>query len=295
MKLVSQKRGTVQVFTRNAGNQDQSMIDEVLVCDSYRVDCLCRILPVPKVIMDIGGHIGCFGLRAKVAWPEARIVAFEPNPESAMLYRCNMERNGFQHWQIHECAVSYETEKTVLAEHVGAASSGGILTTPELIDTLPGLRTVSNPNVEVHTMERAVQDAAAGGDIDLLKIDCEGGELSIFRDMLPETADKIKFIVGEYHMKDGGYYGFVELLRKRFPHFSVMPLGPVSSFIGLFAAGPPEYIARLQNADTADAVAAVRTPKNSTLTLSFYRGARVDITGNTQAEYKIRFENSQTG
>ena len=55
--------------------------------DGYQVRELDKS---PKTVLDIGAHIGTFTLLAAESWPEARIIACEPDPDHFALLRRNI-------------------------------------------------------------------------------------------------------------------------------------------------------------------------------------------------------------
>ena len=73
--------------------------------------------------------------------------------------------------------------------------------------------------------------------IDLLKLDCEGGEITMLNHMDSATAEKIGVIVGEYHVV-GGADAFRPLFQSRFPHHHLLVRGEAS--VGPFWAVPSE-------------------------------------------------------
>lgn len=166
------------------------------------------------VIVDIGANIGVFSCFAYLAFPKARIFAYEPNPEAFAL----LERN------VGKCGVvSYEA---AVAKEDGVAlfDTGSAITLGTLSES---------GNCEVRVL--STKHLADGENIDLLKMDCEGGEWEILadRNLLQRTST----IVMEYHLNaqrswdqlegllhDGGHviekvrkttgpYGFVKSVR----------------------------------------------------------------------------------
>ena len=70
--------------------------------------------PEPRII-DCGGHIGLAVLYFKSLYPRARIVTFEPNPETFFLLRENIVQNDLSGVRAINMAVSREdTEDTIL-------------------------------------------------------------------------------------------------------------------------------------------------------------------------------------
>lgn len=71
-------------------------------------------------------------------------------------------------------------------------------------------------DVPTYTVEDLFEIAGIES-VDLVKWDCEGGEIDAFRNMPDEVAGRIGNMVGEYHIA-GGYRAFEEVARARFPH-----------------------------------------------------------------------------
>ena len=134
-------------------------------------------------VVDLGANIGLFGAHVIGRHPEARITAFEPDPDNARLLACCVESNGREGtWQrIDACAWTRDGTLEFVGgqgaiSHVAAASDrpSGTISVPAL-DVFPYLR-----------------------EVDLLKIDIEGGEWVIMEDerFAPVPA---RALVLEYH------------------------------------------------------------------------------------------------
>ncbi len=46
----------------------------------------------PKIVFDVGGHIGSFSYKVKMLWPDAKIVIIEPNSCSMDIAKKNLKR-----------------------------------------------------------------------------------------------------------------------------------------------------------------------------------------------------------
>jgi FkbM family methyltransferase len=80
----------------------QLLIDAIFTRDEYRPGTL----PASPRIIDCGAHIGLSVMYFKWRYPNARIVAFEPNPETFELLRRNVLRNGLNQVELINAAVS---------------------------------------------------------------------------------------------------------------------------------------------------------------------------------------------
>lgn len=134
----------------------------------------------PKTIVDIGANIGLFSQMAGELFPEAKIHAYEPNPRLQKYLDQNLKKVGVEFFP----------------EAVGAFSGMGH--SLETGDSRTGIfqKGGNTPIVAFSTVVERI-----GGEIDLLKLDCEGGEWDIFENAVP--FQKVRIIRMEYHLVDG--------------------------------------------------------------------------------------------
>jgi FkbM family methyltransferase len=138
-----------------------------------------------RCVLDLGANVGLFGALAASQWPEARIVAYEPDPANATVHARVIALNGLQHrWQLVQ-AVAGSTAGTV--DFV----AGGIA-----LSHLPDVNDGGDPAWHIQVEQRDVLPKLA--ETDLLKMDIEGGEWAIlgdrrFRESPPRA------VVLEYH------------------------------------------------------------------------------------------------
>lgn len=294
MKTCKYKGVVLHVRDDQAQRGDLAIADEHFRRDIYQTQLLGTILR-PKTILDVGGHIGCFGICAKTVWPQARLLAYEPNGRSAELYRQNLRENNIG-GTVETSAVSYEADKMLLADNVNWAGGGVVIRSEQELERFNCPYQVTDRDVRAVTLED-ILSTHNWDCIDLLKLDCETAELEILRHMRDETVAKIGFIVGEYHFEGRGFAGWKELVRLRFPDWEVLPLGRPGVPIGNFAAGPADKIKELRWAmeGLGKALLSIQTPKGNYVTLSFTDGAKVETYGETPASYRIRFTDKDTG
>ena len=209
-----------------SGYQDVSVISECLGGDCYGLAELSKKI-TPKIVLDIGGHIGAFGLCAKKFWPDCELIAVEPCRTSAALYRMNLEDNGLSGTVINK-AVSYNPERNVLL-HAARTSGGHVFLSSdeaqEYVNAKYRQYDSVEDGIESITAEELTKDY---GVIDLAKWDCEGGEQDAFRKMSDECAAKFRTMVGEYHLWGDGKrilqaspldeMTFWKDTKKKFPH-----------------------------------------------------------------------------
>jgi FkbM family methyltransferase len=142
----------------------------------------------PLEILDLGGNIGCFSLLMLKRYPDARVTAFEPDPDNAALQRRCMERNGVEdRWSLVEACAGAEDGATPFIGGQAALSRM----------PLPGDGSGDAPTMTVPVVD--VLPRLAG--IDLLKIDIEGGEWALLYDPRFEESPPAAMLM-EWHSHD---------------------------------------------------------------------------------------------
>jgi FkbM family methyltransferase len=159
------------------------LFDEIFIEGVYEGTDTDAAVPT---IVDIGANVGLFVIRAKQRWPEARIVAFEPDPENYAALEETIRRNRLAGVDAVKAAVTDETGSVMLFRH--PRNSACHSTAKRHAGDA-----VSVPSVRIEDVLRDLP----GGRCDLLKVDCEGGEEAIFRNLSPELAARIGTIVYE--------------------------------------------------------------------------------------------------
>jgi len=209
-----------------AGYQDVNVISECLGGDCYGLKELSKKI-TPKIVLDIGGHIGAFGLSAKKYWPDCKLIALEPCKDSYELYCRNLKDNGFEGTVLNK-AICYNPARTTLI-YAARNTGGHVLVSEEeandYIDNQYRKYRGRISNIETITTEELLKDIDI---VDLAKWDCEGAEIDAFRKMENKTAVKFRTMVGEYHLWGDGKrileaspldaMAFWEDVKRKFPH-----------------------------------------------------------------------------
>lgn len=146
-------------------------------------------------IVDLGAHIGTASLLLLERYPEASIVAFEPQPQTASLLRRTVEANALaERCDVREAAAGVAAATAVMRGS-GFLAHFERPDTAEAVDLLPPLAKYQEDapfTVEVVDVLPLLADA------DLLKMDIEGAEWAILQD--PRFASSgISALVLEYH------------------------------------------------------------------------------------------------
>jgi FkbM family methyltransferase len=135
-------------------------------------------------VVDLGAAIGEFAIAA-ASHPVSRVLAFEPSPASVALLHENASLNRLENIEIFDLAVSDK------------AGTARLDTSGEPLQMTT--RAGNAQSIEVRSITLSEVLALAGGEIDLLKIDCEGAEYEILMSSTGFVLDRIHRIVLEYH------------------------------------------------------------------------------------------------
>ena len=194
-KLVRRAAGTtdhpLEVRWRHGGRDYDFTIpgDSVWIC--VKDDLLLREYEwagvrfdqLSGVVIDAGAHVGTFSAMA-AAWAE-RVIALEPNQTLVPILRANFIRNDITNVQIVERAL-WEVEGTHAFDTACVTTSGALAG-----DRATGVM------VETVTLDQLL---AGLDEVDLLKIDIEGSEFSVFDAASDDALGRIRRIVGEIHL-----------------------------------------------------------------------------------------------
>jgi FkbM family methyltransferase len=131
----------------------------------------------PRSFWDIGANIGQYSWLTKSIDPQVSVFLFEPDPVNIELIRQTITRAQLRHCELFPHAVSScEGAATFTADAVSGAT--GTLEAPEdaFVAVHYGVRPqrISVPTVTVDGVRRKT------GPVDLVKIDVEGHEASVF-------------------------------------------------------------------------------------------------------------------
>lgn len=195
-------------------NLDLNVYNEVIVGDCYLMSLIQNVY-CPAVIVDIGAHIGTFSVLARKMWPDASIIAVEPEPENVELLTANLCK--YNNMQIVDGAVVY-TEGKVL--YIGKTATGGNYMYDQAAKYNQELYYKADYMVKSFKLREITPQ------VDCLKMDCEGGEYEILEHETPALLTQLKITLGEYH---GGLLRFKTAIEQAMPQMRMFYTGPGSS------------------------------------------------------------------
>ena len=179
-------------LTVRTGGSDLAIFDEVVLLRGYGFP----MKGPPRTIIDAGANIGMATLWFKRHYPEARVIALEPDTESFALLKRNTQ--GLKNVELVQAALT-TTDGMVGFERDGLNPSA--FHVRPLKDGESGV-----PSISMRTlMQRFGVD-----QVDLLKLDIEGGEKELFT--APDLAwmDRVGTMAVELHerMRPGCGHAF---------------------------------------------------------------------------------------
>lgn len=154
------------------------------------------------LVIDGGANIGMFTLATLRDHPDARVIAFEPDPAVLALLRENLERNGARNVTVVNAALGAADGEM---EFTPDGQAGGAL-------VAAGTRAPGTPagnaapaggapmRVRVERLSRYLDR-----DVDFLKLNIEGAELDVLRELEASgRIGRVRAMVIEYHGWPGG-------------------------------------------------------------------------------------------
>jgi FkbM family methyltransferase len=159
----------------------------------------------PRLIVDLGANIGLTSLYLADQYPDSQIVAVEPDPANAALARSNLEANGV----------------TATVVEAAAAERDGVGYFEAERDSNRGRRSEKGREVDLVSIPTLI-DKSDYEEIDLLKIDIEGGEGLLF-DEETTWLSQVKSIIIEVHPARVDYPGLVAKIERA--GFRYIPAG----------------------------------------------------------------------
>jgi FkbM family methyltransferase len=143
-----------------------------------------------RVVLDVGANIGAASLYFARTYPDATIHAFEPSAAALPLLRKNV--GGFPSVKVHEFGLLDRELEAPLFQGDGDGLTTSVVRSTENSDE-------TSPASFRSAAEWLEAEQISG--IDVLKIDTEGAELPILRDLRDRLSD-IPLIHLEYHSDD---------------------------------------------------------------------------------------------
>lgn len=185
----------------------EGIIEEIFIKGDYFV----KLENKSPTIIDCGGNIGLSALFFKRYYPTSRITIFEPSKTTFYVLSKNIERNKLSGIKLINAAVSDTKGDLIFYKNKRSPGSSTTISYSKS-------NSIGNDYVEEKIKSVLLSDYI-DNEVDLLKVDIEGGENKVFKDLDSKNKlGKVKEIVFEYHDNisntDNGLCEILEILEK---------------------------------------------------------------------------------
>ncbi len=170
---------------------DAWVLDEIFRKQQYAIPRAVarevRALVRPPRVLDLGGHVGLFGLSFRSSFPDAVITSYEPDPDNVAVLRECVRTNGLgDRWQVVEAAAATSDGAASFVSDYQLSQLGSdpvaLRGEHQLVEKvfpfMRGQRLLEAREVTVATKD-VFGDLAA---CDFLKMDIQGGEWDLLTD-----------------------------------------------------------------------------------------------------------------
>lgn len=161
------------------------------------------------LIIDIGAHIGLSVLYFKSIYPNSKILAFEPNPNTFDILKENIYINNLENIEIHNIAIWKDCGTKDF--YIDSNDTGWDSNASLIKGGWTGKEDTKRITIKTEMLSKFISRK-----VDLLKIDAEGSEIPILKSNKGLLKD-IENIVIEYHpIKGYKVQDLLQLLSKQF-------------------------------------------------------------------------------
>jgi FkbM family methyltransferase len=194
--------GTALVDLRTADGltitMRQNYGDASTIAEIFLDDCYVRDLTLPQnpIVVDVGGFIGDFSLYAVKRLNARRVIVCEPSPRNWALLLRNIANNRYE--DRIEPVNKAVTDGGNAMMNIDTSDENQCMVSAyypseQPLSVVPGI-----------SLGQLLRDHAVES-VDLLKIDCEGGEYAILESTPADVLSRIRNIVFEHHDIDGAW------------------------------------------------------------------------------------------
>jgi FkbM family methyltransferase len=177
--------GTGLTLWGRAGSTDRLVFEEIFMRGDYDV---FRAGEDPCTIIDVGANVGYASAYLLSRFPAARVLAIEPDADNLAVARRNLAAFGNRATLVEGAVWSHRTGLCVVRD--AGAGEWGI--------TMRECR--KGETADLVAMDMTDVIARAGDtEIDLLKIDIEGGERTLFGAGTAQWLPRVRMLIVELH------------------------------------------------------------------------------------------------
>ncbi len=180
------------LLARLRGSSDMEVFEQIFICQEY--SCL-RDLNEPSIVLDLGANVGFSAAYFLSIFPNARILAVEPDEGNLAICKANLSPYGDRVVLLHGAVWSRPATLGVVKGTFGDGR--------EWATQVVELVNEERPSIGVQAWDvGSLIDMSGGGSVDLLKVDIERAELSVFGESAGSWLHRVRNICIELHGKD---------------------------------------------------------------------------------------------
>jgi FkbM family methyltransferase len=187
------------------GTSDYSAYRQVVCREGYGGIEIRRV----RSIIDCGANIGLASIYFLNRFPEATVLAVEPDPENVALCQQNLEPYGGRVKVVNGAVWSHRGRVVVVPSEFGPSDKWGV--------QVRACESGDSEKVAVDAFDLPSLMISVGMDqVDLLKLDIERSELVLFSAPTDEWLPRVRNVIIELHDKDCSDAFFSALERYEF-------------------------------------------------------------------------------
>lgn len=195
------------------GTSDHGVFYQIFIKQEYKI----KLEFEPRVIVDGGANIGLSSVYFKNKYPDAHIIAIEPDDENFEMLRKNLA--GYPNISLKNAGLWSKKMQTRVVDKYGLGKWA--MVTEEVTD-------IGDDDSSFNTVTMSdIMEEFQIDYIDLLKLDIETAEKQLFEDNFKEWLSRTKVIIIELHdwMQDGCSKPFFKAINETFKNYSFGQMG----------------------------------------------------------------------
>ena len=194
IEIINYNNITIKYSYNKQDTSGKGCIEEIVRDDEYK---LYKYTNNKGYFIDIGGNHGLVTCILAKQNPNAKIIIMEPIPELVNRIKKNVELNNLTNVTILNKALGDGNNvKLYISNKYSGAASTIVNDTKAFLDKYNGY---TNIEIESISFDNLLKDYVPEGNVvELLKIDCEGGEYYLYDSVIFKNKI-IKNITGEFH------------------------------------------------------------------------------------------------
>jgi FkbM family methyltransferase len=145
-----------------------------------------------ETVLDLGANIGAFSLYATRCRNARRVYAFEPVAETFAVLEENLQMNGVTNVRMIRKGIGGKSGSRTI--YLGVTSQHSSI----IYRGAPQFESGATEQVEIVTLEQLFDELQLH-EVDMAKMDCEGGEVEAIMAASDQTLRRIKHLSLEYH------------------------------------------------------------------------------------------------